>query len=176
MIDISRINSCHVSSISNALSDHDAQYLVLNDVFTKSRGATSLLRHRFFSTGAIHNFLTDLSYETWDEIYLYDNINQIFNSVLNTFLRLFESCFPVQYVNLKSVCNSWMTNGIRMSCKRKQYLYSLLKLSSCPATKEYYSRYCSILRKVIRKVKQKYYSSLIMSSENKSKLHGTLSK
>jgi hypothetical protein len=169
MIDISRINSPHVSSINNALSDHDAQYLVLNDVFTKSRGDNSLLRRRFFTTDAIHNFLTDLSYETWDEIYLYDNINQIFNSFLNTFLRLFESSFPMQYVNRKLVYNSWMMNGIRISCKRKQCLYSLLKLSNCPATKEYYSRYCIILRKVIRKAKQMYYKSLIMSSENKSK-------
>jgi hypothetical protein len=48
MIDISRINSFHVPSINNALSDHDAQYLVLNDVFTKSRGANTLHRCRFF--------------------------------------------------------------------------------------------------------------------------------
>jgi hypothetical protein len=92
MIDISRSNSFHVSSISNALSDLVAQYLVLNHVFTKSGDANSLFRHRFFTTDATHNFLTVLSYKTWDEIYLYDNINQIFSSFLNTFLRLSESC------------------------------------------------------------------------------------
>jgi hypothetical protein len=75
----------------------------------------------------------------------------------------------MQYVNRKSVNNGWMTNGIRTSFKRKQYLYTLPKSSNCPAAKEYYSQYCITLRKVIREAKQMYYSSLLMTSENKSR-------
>jgi hypothetical protein len=70
MSDISRINSFHISPIANALSDHDAQYLVLYNVFTKSQYAIPLLRCRLFKADVVHNFSTELSYETWDDVYL----------------------------------------------------------------------------------------------------------
>ena len=95
MINISGINSFHVSSIANALSDHDVQYLVLYNVFTKFQCAIPLLRRRLFTADMVHDFSTELSYETWDNIYLYGNIDYNFNSFFKHFLRLFESCFPM---------------------------------------------------------------------------------
>jgi hypothetical protein len=39
---------------------------------------------------------------------------------------------------------------------------------NCPIIKTYYTQYCIILRKVIRKAKQNYYN-LLLSAENKPK-------
>jgi hypothetical protein len=52
-------------------------------------------------------------------IYEHDDVNDIFNSFLNTFLLIFEHCFPVQYLTSKSKSNNkeWITKGIRVSCR-----------------------------------------------------------
>ncbi|PNF21344.1 hypothetical protein B7P43_G18383 [Cryptotermes secundus] len=64
--------------------------------------------------------------------------------------------------------NQWITNGISVSCRRKKYLYMMSSVTSCPKLKEYYTRYCSILRKVIYKAKEMYYNDLLTKSTNKS--------
>jgi hypothetical protein len=81
----------------------------------------------------------------------------------------FESCFPIQYVTKKSRDNSWITPGIRISCKRKHSLYLLSKAGNNPNIKSYYLLYSKMLRKVIRKATLMYYN-IISQSDNKS--HG----
>ena len=34
-----------------------------------------------------------LSYELWDDVFTNDNVNNTFNVFLNTYLRIFYSCF-----------------------------------------------------------------------------------
>lgn len=41
--------------------------------------------------------------------------------------------------------------------------------SNYPGLKEYYTRYCTLLRKVIRRAKVKYYEGMIMNASNRSK-------
>jgi len=65
--------------------------------------------------------------------------------------------------------NHWITTGIRVSCKCNKSLYILSKTSNSPKIKAYYTQYCKILREIIRKAKQMYYSNLLTSSENKSR-------
>jgi hypothetical protein len=63
--------------------------------------------------------------------------------------------------------NKWITKGIRISCKRKRILYSLLKKPSDERLKLYYRRYCNILVTVIKEAKKLYYCKLISKSKNK---------
>jgi hypothetical protein len=67
----------------------------------------------------------------------------------------------------KDIINKWITKGIRISCKRKRTLYSLVKKSSDERLKLYYKRYCNILVKVIKEAKKLNYHKLINKSENK---------
>jgi hypothetical protein len=82
----------------------------------------------------------------------------------------FESCFPYQYVVGNISNNSWITTGIRISCKCKKFLYIMGKASNCSKIKAFYIRYCNLLRKVIRKAKSMYCNDLITSSTTKSKI------
>jgi hypothetical protein len=43
------------------------------------------------------------------------------------------------------------------------------RITSHSKLKEYYTRYCSLLRKVIRKAKEMYYNEMLTASTNKSK-------
>jgi hypothetical protein len=42
------------------------------------------------------NFKLNLSYELWEEIFLDDEVDKLFNNFLNTYLRIFNSSFPVK--------------------------------------------------------------------------------
>ncbi|GFG31309.1 hypothetical protein Cfor_12872 [Coptotermes formosanus] len=168
-IDLSRINLFQVLSLSNGLSDHEAQYLHLNNIFYCQSGNYSIVKKRLITNSAVSTFIELLKNESWDYIFDYTDVNQTLNLFLNTFLLDFESCFPYQYVASNISNNCWITTGIRISCKCKKFLYIMSKASNCTKIKAHYIRYCYLLRKVIRKAKEMYYNDMITSSATKSK-------
>jgi hypothetical protein len=117
----------------------------------------------------VSTFIEELQNESWDNIMNNTDVNESFNLFFNTVLIIFESCFPMQYVTNNVSNNQWITNGIKISCKRKKYLYMMSKITSCLKFNEYYVRYCALLRKVIRKTKEMYYNEMLTSSTNKPK-------
>jgi hypothetical protein len=72
--------------------------------------------------------MLQLSYESRDEIFEGKDVNLIFNSFLNTYLRIFIASFPIinKHVTSKSDI-TWITQGIKVSCRRKRELYLLTK-------------------------------------------------
>jgi hypothetical protein len=169
-IDNSRINLFKVLPIINGLSDHDAQYLTLDNVFLLNRGNNSICKKRLITRASISNFVAMLKDESWSDVYSHYGVDKCFSSFLNSFLIYFESCFPMHHTTKKLLKNSWITQGIRISCKKKGSLYILSRNSNCPLIKRHYNQYCTILRKVIRNAKRNYYNSLLMTAENKSKI------
>ena len=70
------------------LSDHDAQIITLSNIFI------SIPRHVFSYTrkvnsNSISKFKFPLSYANWEDVFLEENVNTIFNNFLNTYLRIF---------------------------------------------------------------------------------------
>jgi hypothetical protein len=49
---------------------------------------------RVFNKASSNEFLTQLSYEIWDNVFVDQDSDSIFNSFLNTYLRIFNSSFP----------------------------------------------------------------------------------
>jgi hypothetical protein len=73
------------------------------------------------------------------------------------------------YRSYKKKNNDWITNGIRISCKHKRDLYVLSRNNDNLQLKDYYNRYCTILRKIVREAKKLYYNNQIKNSANKIK-------
>jgi hypothetical protein len=96
-------------------------------------------------------------------------MDTIFNSFLNTYLRIFHSNFPKKQIKADATHNPWLTKGIRVSCWHKRYLYTTLRSNKDPNLKLYYTNYYKILSKVIRAAKNLHYSRLISNSNNKAK-------
>jgi hypothetical protein len=115
----------------------------------------------------ITKFQISLQNENWEDAYDYGNVNSKFNIFLNIFLLNFENSFPLVHKKKEDIINKWITKSIRISCKRKRTLYSLVKKSSDERLKLYYTRYCNILVKVIKEAKKLYYHKLMSKSENK---------
>jgi hypothetical protein len=65
--------------------------------------------------------------------------------------------------------STWITIGIKTSCKNKRQLYLASRDSNDPRLKSHYKMYCKILSKVIKEAKQNNYNSQILKSNNKIK-------
>jgi hypothetical protein len=121
---------------------------------------------------SIEEFKMRLSYESCDSIF--DNndctdVDSLFNSFLNNYLRLFTTSFPNKRITKKSTNNTWITTGINISCNHKRYLYLLTRNIDDPNLKNYCKRYCKILAKAIKKAKRTIYNNQITNSTNKIK-------
>jgi hypothetical protein len=77
--DISRSKNFTTSPVSNGLSDHEGQVLTL--VFPLPQ----IIEYQFYTyrkinTLTVTDFLNQLSYENWEEVFGESNVDQIFNS------------------------------------------------------------------------------------------------
>ena len=81
-----------VYPLINGIPDHDAQAVILLDLtyyFSKS----PLIYRRVIDNYSVQKFIDLLSHESWEAVFLNDNINTIFNSFSDTYLKIFQSCF-----------------------------------------------------------------------------------
>jgi len=110
-----------------------------------------------------------LSHETWEQVFDGNDVNKIFNSFLNIFLRIYYSSFPLTQVKSKMNQNSWITPGIITSCKHKRQQYKELQNNNNATLASYCRDYSRILSMFIRKAKRMEHDKLILNSHNKVK-------
>jgi hypothetical protein len=69
----------------------------------------------------ITDFINKLNKGLWQNILGNSNldVNSKFNSFLNSYLQIFDSCFPKTKVHDKQSTNKWLTKGIINSCIKK---------------------------------------------------------
>ena len=89
-IDISHFHDYSLTPFSNDLSDHDAQILIIKTLCQSQYDRTTTVRK--VDQHTISNFIDKLSKESWDSTFNNTDVNLMFNSLLNTFLRIFYSC------------------------------------------------------------------------------------
>jgi hypothetical protein len=94
----------------------------------------------------------------------------MFNSFLNTYLRIFYSSFPPKKINIKISSDAWITQGIRNSCKHKRDIYVLRTNSSDKILKTHYKAHGKTLSNVIKEAKNYHYNRQIENSSNKINL------
>jgi hypothetical protein len=150
LVDNSRLGSTITLPLICGLSDHDAQLLIINNMYAATKKVSLKQRTRIIKSETLTNFQSLLKQETWQSVYQTQDTNNILNSFLNTF---FEASFLFTYRNTKEK-NDWITQGIKISCKRKRSLYTLTKNSNDLKAKARYIVYCEILKKVIKETKK----------------------
>ena len=105
----------------------------------------------------LNNFLLLLQEENWESVYNTDNINEMFKNFQNILIRSFDNSFPLKMTGNRGNSNknnNWISNGIKISCKRKRELYLLRRNSNNPQVIKFYNKYCLILRNVITEAKK----------------------
>ena len=92
-MDISRLEDFLVTPFLNDLSDHDAQILTINIPIRIHPDKPKFIRKIDKLTTL--DFIYNLSNVAWDSVFDATDVNLMFNSFLNTYLRIFYSCFPL---------------------------------------------------------------------------------
>jgi hypothetical protein len=97
-----------------------------------------------------------------------NNVNVLFKSFLNTYLRLFYASFPLIF-HRKNNNNSTLliTPTIKMQCNLKRALYLLSQKYNNSKIKNYYKALCKSLSKNVLEAKRSYYNNLLSTSNNK---------
>ena len=91
-----------------------------------------------------------------------DDVNMMYNSFLDTYLKIADSSFPLKRVSTTKKNNkNWITLGILTSCKRKRELFIASRTSNNLDFIRYYKRYCKILSVVIRESKKLNYADKV---------------
>jgi hypothetical protein len=142
-----------ISSLINGMSDHDGQILYINNSNLQIHNNYTQSRKKF-SKSSMNEFLTQLSYESWDSAFTDRDVDTMFNAFHNTYLRIFYSNFPKVQVKTNTKSNPWMTRGIKISCCNKREIYITLRNRKDPNLIWYYKTYCKILSNIIRAAKK----------------------
>ena len=103
-IDNSYLNKYDIAPVINGLSDHDAQLLTLQ-ILQKHINNQHVYYKRAINQFNVAEFQLKFTYETWDSIFTKNDVNEIYNSFLNTFLRHYHSCFPVIKTNIYHIAS-----------------------------------------------------------------------
>jgi len=157
-----------VYPIINGIFDHDAQIITLTDIsISIPRQSSSLIRK--IDSNTIKNFVYLLSFENWENVFMEEDVNIMYNNFVNTYIRIFYTNFPLKKENILKNLKPWLTKCINISCLNKRRIYLKCRNSDSPTLKTHYKRYCQILSKVIIIAKRSYYNNLILNTDNKQK-------
>jgi hypothetical protein len=108
------------------------------------------------------DFVTKLSYETWDTVFDSSVTDSKFNCFLHTHLRIFYSSFPLMRAKNGTKNKTWITVGIKTSCKSKRELYLASKNTNGLRLKSHYKIYCKILSNISKEAKRNNYNNHIL--------------
>jgi exonuclease III len=169
-IDTAIHDGARVRPVTNGLSDHDTQILLLTRAELLHKQKAPRIQSRMINDRTTNSFLSLLEEELWDQVYdpLNLSTNRSFNIFLNTFLRHYEASFPIIHIMNGDRQNGWITKGIKLSCKKKRELLTQYRNNiDNPQIVTYYKKYCKILRSVIKEAKKNFFHSQIETSQNR---------
>jgi hypothetical protein len=114
-----KFNDFIVHPLINGVSVHDAQIIVLHDIFIQNESNYFYFTRKFNKSLAL-DFKTKLTYESCDSVFSYNDVNLSFIKFLNMYLRIFYSSFPMKKIHYTSHTKAWLTQGIKISCINKR--------------------------------------------------------
>jgi hypothetical protein len=168
-IDYSRLGAYKATPIYNSLSDHDVQLILIHDI-TFPSSSKNYCNTRKIDKFSLADFNYKLSFEIWSDVFEGNDVNIIFNSFLNIFLRYVYASFPKSSAKSNNIKNNmWITSNIKTKCNVKRHLYLISRNSNDPNIKKIYKTYSKSLARYISKTKHLYYDMQISNSNDRIK-------
>lgn len=148
------------------LSDHHAQSLTF---YNKADGNNERLKKLFrhFSEKRLQKARNALIIQDWSDVLSNDDANEAYNYFNKIITSNINNYFPLKVNNRKATSKTWMTNGLKTSCKNKRLKWEMVQANLLSI--ENYNNYCKLLQKLIRKSKQMNNDRYITNATNKTK-------
>ncbi len=122
----------------------------------------------------MHAFVNSVELVDWNFVINENCVNNAYTLFLNKLTHIYDCCFPVRRLNIKSGSNRiprkpWITSAILTSIRRKNKLYHKFKSSPTNHNKLLYVNYRNKLTNLIRVSKKNYFSNLLDDHKNNLK-------
>lgn len=123
---------------------------------------------RIFSNQNIQNFRLALGNIDWDETIKSDKCaNTNFNEFHKKISNILDFTIPKTKIFLKNKKkNTWLTKGLKISCKTKRLLKIFISQTSNTILNEYYKKYEKMLKKSVATSKKLDYKNKMKKSNN----------
>lgn len=163
---INRDVSFTVKIIDSHISDHFAQYIMLESF--KNKEQVNYVLKRNFSDNNINLFCQALNLETWEQVFDAEDVDTKWEFFINIFMHYFYVYFPIKkfYKKTKNQCR--YSQEIE-KCKDKLNLFSILSKYSIECEAEY-KNIKSHYHKLLKNSKTHSYQTRLNSADNKSKV------
>ena len=155
-------------TIDTDISDHFPIYAIFEDELKKQSYKQKIFKRNYRYYNKV-SFCEELSAQDWSNIENGTNVNDAYDTFLQTFGTICDKHAPILkcFVKQKGARNPWITKAILKSIRRKHKLYSkMISSNHQPQHVEKYKKYRNVLTNVLRKAKRDYYSTLFMTHKN----------
>jgi hypothetical protein len=110
----------------------------------------------------VNRFITILSSETFEEMYVQKGINETYKQFINKFCHYFHKVFPLKLIikwDVKS--NTWISEGIKRSSQKIRLSNNLKqKIALSTETLTYINRYQRIYKRLILEAKKRIMTNV----------------
>ncbi|KAE8752907.1 hypothetical protein FOCC_FOCC000252, partial [Frankliniella occidentalis] len=155
--------------IETGISDHYMQCISVNNL-PQSKSETQFIMKRVFTIKSKAAFCRAIKDQNWEQVYCETDVNNKFNVFHNTFKNIYDTHFPIKKVKERESNNkSWVTNGIKITSKNYRDLCALMKTTNDAILQNYFKKYKSLYKQVIKKAKCLHNQRTVLNSENKCK-------
>lgn len=152
------------------LSDHKAILISIPGDLIRDN-ITWYTKKRIFSAQNIQSFKEELQKINWsDYINPAQSVNKNYTAFYNKINDILERTIPKTKIKIKTrKKNTWLTKGIRTSCKNKRLLKHLVNQTNSTTLISYYKTYEKTLKKIVQTSKKISYANKLLKSTNVTK-------
>ena len=153
------------------ISDHFPIFVAISVSNCKVNSNKIKVLKQNFNDENKESFKNDLSNVNWPQIDRQDNPNLNYSNFFKIFSELYNKNFPINEnsIKVKDLNSPWITKGLKKSSKLKQKLYIKFLKNKNSKNEQIYKSYKNLFKKIRKKSKNIYYSSLIAHHQNNSK-------
>ncbi|XP_071959489.1 uncharacterized protein [Antedon mediterranea] len=153
------------------ISDHYPIFCINKSVKTPTKHVHKYKLQRSYSRRNQELFRTELERQDWENVISSCYANESYVNFHNTLNRLIDKCFPLKNIHVRANINKspWITEGIAISIRKKEKLYSLYRKNPTLYRKSKYTNYRNKLTKLIRLRKTNYLNEEFEKNKNNSK-------
>jgi hypothetical protein len=151
------------------LSDHKG--IIVNIQCAPHKSPTYYTKKRIYKENRTNLFKEHLKYINWHNLFVNNNsVNENYNIFLQKINEIHNNCIPIINIKFKNIKRkTWLTKGIRISCKHKRLIKILISQYKNPILEKYYKQYSRHLKNIVISSKKLCNINRIKNSRNINK-------
>jgi hypothetical protein len=150
------------------ISDHFPIFAI-NKKYSLNDKVVSV-KKRIVNSRSLQNFTCMIQQHNFEHILEIDDVNTATDAFHHDFTEIHNKCFPLKTTKTKYSNNKpWLTEGLKISIKKKNYLYRRFVRHRCPTYEKEYKVYRNKVNNLLRVAERNHYHDIITYNKNNLK-------